>query len=240
MTGRYTHRGTGRRRQTSAPGLTLVEIMVATAILSMISMMIWVSFDQGARTIRQVETSQNSYHEAQVALSVISRDLASAYLSKHVNPTEPVTEYAFIGEDRSPVDRLDFFSFSHRRTIRDSHEGDQCEVGYYGAVDAEDSTVTNLIRRSSPIIDDEPKRGGPRLILVHDVTEFDVTYYDRNQDQWVEEWDTLEATTGYPDRLPDQVRIVLSFQESDDNTLTFTTQTPIHLHEALLFGRRSM
>lgn len=240
MTRGRAHRGAGRRSRAFAPGLTLVEIMVATAILSMVSVMIWVSFDQGARTIRDVEGSQDRYHEAQVALSVISRDLASAYLSKHVNPSEPITEYAFIGEDRNPVDRLDFFSFSHRRTIRDSHEGDQCEVGYYGSVDDEDATVTNLIRRVSPIIDEEPRRGGQRLILARDVSEFDVTYYDRTQDQWVEEWDTLQATTGHPDRLPDQVRILLAFQENEDNTLTFTTQIPIHLHEALLFGRRSM
>ena len=225
----------GRRQ-----GMTLVEIMVATAILAMVAAMIWVSFDQGARAIRDVEASQDRYHEAQVALSVISRDLASAYLSKHVNPTEPVTEYAFIGEDRSPVDRLDFFSFSHRRTVRDSHESDQCEVGYYGASDEDDSTVTNLVRRSSPIIDEEPRRGGQRLILVRNVTEFDVTYYDRDQDEWVEEWDTTQVSTGHPDKLPDQVRIVLAFEESEDQTLTFTTQVPIHLHDALLFGRRSM
>lgn len=221
-------------------GVTLVEIMVATAILSMVGVMIYVSFDQVARSTRDVEASQDRYHEVQVALSVISRDLASAYISKHVNPSDPVTEYAFIGEDRSPVDRLDFFSFSHRRTIRDSHESDQCEVGYYGATDTEDPTKTNLIRRISPIIDEEPRRGGQRLILVRHVEEFDVTYYDRTQEQWVEFWDTTQVSTGQPDKLPDQVRIVLALPEHEDKTLTFTTQTPIHLHEALLFGRRSM
>ena len=58
--------------------------------------------------------------------------------------------------------------------------------------------------------------------------------------RWVEQWDTTEATTGYPDQLPDQVRILLTLREGEENSLTLTTQTPIHLRKALLFGRRSM
>jgi general secretion pathway protein J len=220
--------------------MTLVEIMVATAILSMITAMIWISFDQGNRAIRVVERSQDRYHEAEIALSVISRDLASAYLTKHINPAEPTAVYVFSGEDRRPVDRLNFVSFSHRRTIRDSHESDQCEIGYYGAPDPDDVHVTNLIRRVSPVIDDEPERGGQRLILVRDVVEFDLSYYQREQEEWVEEWDTTQATTGQPDRLPDQVRILLTVHEGEDHELTFTTQVPIHLRESLLFGRRQM
>jgi general secretion pathway protein J len=220
--------------------MTLIEIMVATTILAMVSAMIWVSFDQGARVTRDVESSQARYHEAQVAMSVIARDLASAFLSKHVNPSDPVAEYVFRGQDRSPVDRLDFVAFSHRRTVRDSHESDQAEIGYYGAPDRDELGVTNLIRRVSPIIDDEPERGGRRLVLARDIIELDVTYYDREREQWLDEWDTTEATTGQPDRLPDQVRILLTLREGEENSLTLTTQTPIHLREALLFGRRSM
>lgn len=229
-----------QRRPGFRAGLTLMEIMVAAAILAIVAGMIWTSFDQGSRSIRDVEASQDRYHEAQIALSVISRDLAAAYLTKHINPTEPVAEYVFSAEDRSPIDRLNFVSFSHQRTIRDSHESDQCEIGYYGAPDPEDLGVNNLIRRVSPIIDDEPRRGGQRLILAHDVVEFDLTYYEREQDDWIEEWDTTEASTGQPDRLPDQVRILLTLREADDRELTLTTQVPIHLHQALLFGRSQM
>ncbi len=232
--------GLGRRRSRARSGMTLVEIMVATAILSVITAMIWVSFSQGNRAIRQVEASQDRYHEAEVALSVIARDLASAYLTKHINPTEPVAVYVFSAEERSPIDRLSFVSFAHRRTIRDSHESDQCEIGYYGAPDPDDVSVTNLIRRVDPLIDDEPTRGGRRLILVRDVIEFDLSFYERTQEEWLEEWDTTEATTGQPDRLPDQVRVLLTLREGEDRELTFTTQVPIHLHEALLFGRRQM
>ncbi len=227
-------RGGGRR------GITLVEIMVATAILSMVAAMVWGSFDQGSRSTRAVEASQDRYHEAQVALSIITRDLASAYISKHVNPMEPHAVYAFMGVDRSPVDRLDFVSFSHRRRVRDSHESDQCEVGYYGAPDEEDGSIMNLVRRESPVIDEEPDRGGRRLVLVRDVVELDLSYYDRDQDEWVDSWDTTQATTGHPDRLPDQVRILLTLRDERGRELAFTTQTPIHLHEALLFGRRAM
>lgn len=230
----------GSARAGARRGVTLIEIMVATVILSMVSAMIWVSFDQGARATRQVEASQNQYHEAQVALAIIARDLSSAYLSKHVNPTEPTAEYVFVGENESRVDRLDFVSFSHRRTVRDSHESDQCEVGYYGTNDLEDASLTNLVRRESPIIDDEPLEGGKRQVLVRDVLAFDVTYYDREQEEWVETWDTTQATSGHPDKLPDQVRILLTVREGGDQELTFTTQLPIHLHEALLFGRRQM
>lgn len=229
-----------QRRASFQRGLTLMEILVATAIVAIVAGMIWTSFDVGPRAVHEVEYSQDRYHEAQIALSVISRDLASAYLTKHVNPTDPVSEYVFSAEDRSPIDQLNFVSFSHRRTIRDSHESDQCEVGYYGAPDPEDGSVTNLIRRVSPIIDDEPTRGGQRLILVRDIVEFDLSFYERTQEEWLDEWDTTQATTGQPDRLPDQVRILLSLREDRDRELTVTTQVPIHLREALLFGRSQM
>ena len=220
--------------------MTLVEIMVATAILSVVSVMIWASFDQGSRATRAVEASQDRYHEAQVALSIITRDLASAYLSKHVNPEDPHAVYAFMGVDRSPIDRLDFVSFSHRRRLRDVHESDQCEIGYYGAPDPVDGSVMNLVRRVSPLIDEHPDRGGRRLVLVRDVVAFELAYYDREQESWVEAWDTTQATTGQPDRLPDQVRILLTLRDERGQELSFTTQTPIHIRDALLFGRRSM
>jgi len=230
----------GEGRRGASRGMTLIEIMVASAILAIITAMIWVSFDQGNRAIKAVEASQDQYHEAEIALSVIARDLASAYLTRHINPSNPVAEYVFAAEDRSPIDTLNFVSFAHRRTVRDSHESDQCEVGYYGAADPDDASVTNLIRRESPIIDDEPTRGGHRLILARNVVEFDLSFYEREQQDWVDEWDTTQASTGHPDRLPDQVRILLTVREGRDQDLTFTTQVPIHLHEALLFGRRQM
>ena len=46
--------------------------------------------------------------------------------------------------------------------------------------------------------------------------------------------------TGHPDKLPDQVRILLTLRDERGRELSFTTQTPIYLHEALLFGRRAM
>lgn len=231
---------TQKRRPGSRRGVTLVEIMVATAILSVVAGMIWVSFDQGSRAINAVEASQDRYHEAHVALSIISRDLASAFLSKHVNMEHPAAEYLFVGEDRSPIDRLDFVTFSHTRRTRDVHESDQAEIGYYGAPDQTDARVMNLIRRVDTIIDDEPLRGGKRLILARNVVGFELSYYDRQQDQWVEVWDTTQATSGYPDQLPDQVRILLTLKDERGEDLAFATQTPIHLHKALLFGRKAM
>jgi len=217
-------------------GFTLMEVMIASFILAIVSAMLWSGFSQTSKTIKAVINDQSKYHELRTALNIIIRDLSSAYLSKNINPVNITRKIVFRGEDTPPIDRLHFVSFTHIRRIKDSHEGDMAEISYFDMPDREDPDIINLMRREDPYIDDDPERGGRAIPIVRDIKEFDVTYYDETMDQWLDSWDT-EEVTAQPNRLPRQVRIVLVAYDQKGNEITLTTQIPIFINQPIGLGR---
>ncbi len=219
----------GRARQA---GFTLIEVMVAITVLAMASTLIWTAFAQTGKNKKVVEASNDRYHQGMVAMRRICADLAQAVITVNFNPQQPTFESAFMGRNEDP-DTIDFMSFAHRRRLRDVHESDQCEIGYSVVEDPEDREIRNLVRRESRRVDDDPEKGGARLVLVEDVLEFDLQYYDAAMDQWEDEWDTTQVS-GKPNQLPPQVRIRLVIRGAGkDEDLTFVTQTGVAMIEPL-------
>ena len=110
-----------------ARGMTMIEIMVAIAILAMVAVLIHGVIDSLSRGRKGEGMRAERAHEGREAMQRIVRDLSGAFLSMHV-PSIPalMTERtAFVGKSQLPYDRLDFTSFAHLRTERDSHESDQ-------------------------------------------------------------------------------------------------------------------
>ena len=210
----------------SARGLTLIEVLVAVAVMSMVSMTIWAATSQTARTRDIVEESHDRLHQVRVAFDMLSRDLNSAFLSMHRAPVEPSHDTVFIGQDSGEEDRLDFATFTHQRRYPDVNESDQAEVAYFIAEDPEIGKQLNLVRRESPILDVEPLEGGQYLILVEDVVAFDLEYFDFQMNEWQDEWDTTEMTdeAGF---LPHQVRIRLVVLDRHGEERVYGSQVAI-------------
>lgn len=222
------------RKAGPAAGFTLMEIMVAIAVLAMASMLIWTAFAQTGKAKKVIEETNSRYHQVKVAMRRICSDLSMAYITRNINPEFVTHESVFIGRNEDP-DTLDFMTFSHRRRFKDARESDVCEIGYYVEEDPEDREIMSLVRRESRRVDDEPEEGGNKLVLVQDVVEFDVSFYDPSMDQWEDEWDTTQVT-GQPNRLPMQVRIRLVVRGPKDEELEFVTQTPIHMMEPVFYS----
>lgn len=197
-------------RRARASGFTLIELLVAIGILALISMLIYGAFSGMKHTKEGIERVDGRYREGRLAMSRITRDLQSAYLSLNLplNPSLAVEKTAFIGTASTPADRVDFDSFSNRRLDRDSHESDQCEISYFGMPDPKKPGVTNLVRRISKHPDLYPTKGGIIEVLATDIDLFDLKYLDPLTSQWVETWDTTEPT-GQLHRMPLQVKITL-------------------------------
>ena len=118
-------------------GLTLIEIMVAISILSMVSVLIYGAFDGLSRGKKGLGRLNDRYHQGRMAIDRLARELSSAFVSQHVPlvPSLIRSQTVFVGVNSSPADRIDFTSFSHRRLVRDSHESDQNELSYFGSPD---------------------------------------------------------------------------------------------------------
>ena len=215
-----------RHRRHGQRGLTLIEVMVAVGVLSMVSMTIWAATSQTARTRDIVEQSHDRLHQVRIAFDLLARDLSSAFLSMHRATVEPTHDPVFIGRDGGGEDQIDFAAFTHQRRYLDVNESDQCEVGYFLADDPEISGQLNLVRRESPILDLEPLEGGQLLVLIEDVEEFNLEYFDFAMNEWQDEWDTTEILEE-GSVLPHQVRVRLVVNDRRGEPVSYGTQLAV-------------
>ncbi len=195
-------------------GFTLLEVILAVTVLALIGTMIYGGFSQTALNKARIEKDVDESRVVHMALARMTRELQMAFVSTHVNPSLDLrpSNTAFIGKDNGRDDRIDFTSFSHRRLYRNAPESDQNEISYFVTEHPDDPDVKVLARREQNRIDDDPRRGGKSQILVENIEEFNVEYYDPLLTEWVQTWDTVN-TLGQPNRLPTQVRIRLAIQD---------------------------
>ena len=217
-------------------GFTLLEIILAVSVLALVGTMIYGGFSQTALNKARIEEDVEQSRVVHMALERMVRELTMAFVSTHVNPSPDlrVVETAFIGKDNGRDDRIDFTSFSHRRLYRDARESDQNEISYFVTEHPDDPHVQVLARREQNRIDDDPRRGGKSQILVENVEEFNVEYFDPLLSDWVQTWST-EDVLAQPNRLPAQVRIRLAITNPRrrGETLAFGTRVMIPLTYAL-------
>ncbi len=192
-------------------GFTLIEAMVSIMILAIVATLLWQGFVQTSRNKKMVEDEADRYHEIESALDRMQRELSMAFMSaqQNDNPSLQVVHTGFIGRDRGRGDRVDFTSFSHQRLFRDAHESDQNEISYFVTRDPDDSTIRVLARREQNRIDDDPQKDGRIQILVGNIENFELEYYDPVSEEWQNEWDSTQLTA-QPNRLPTQVKITLT------------------------------
>jgi general secretion pathway protein J len=232
------------KRRSSARGFTLLELLVAVSVLAFITMLLYGAFSGMKRTRDGLARVQDRYREGRIAMSRLVRDLESAYVSAHLpfNEGMIVQRTAFIAKEGTPGDRIDFNSFSNIRRDRDSHVSDQIEISYFSSESLEMSGTTDLVRRTSEYLDEKPEAGGRIDVIATDIDLFNLEYLDPTTSQWVDTWDTTQAT-GQPNRLPLQVRITLvlnggrkSSADRSRNTLRFATTVTLPMQQALSFA----
>ncbi|MBN2802875.1 MAG: prepilin-type N-terminal cleavage/methylation domain-containing protein [Deltaproteobacteria bacterium] len=225
-------------------GFTLIEVMISLVVIGMIAITVSAATSTTSKTTDIVGTSQDNYHQVQVAFDFLSRDLSSVFLSYHRAPVEVAHDTVFIGTDDGTSDSIDFDAFSHTRRFFDSKESDQAEISYYVERDKDDYDVLNLMRRESGVLDDDAIHGGQHMILVKNISGFDVQYFNVSNKEWQDEWSTTQAS-GEGSILPMQVRVRLTVKERigpghlntrDDvyKEVSYGTQIPIPMRTPIL------
>ncbi|MGD8859811.1 MAG: type II secretion system protein GspJ [Myxococcales bacterium] len=217
-------------------GVTLIEVMVAMAIIAMVGTLMYTGFVQTARNKRRIEHEVDRHHEIRMGLERMARELSTAYVSAQQNRNEAlqVVRTIFKATQSGASSRIDFTSFSHQRLYRNAHESDQNELSYYVDDHPEDPSQKVLVRREQNRIDDDPEDGGTAQILIEDVEQLELSFLDPMSGEWTELWDTTQAAMQF-NRLPTQVQIVLTVPNirGDGPDQTFGTRTWIPLNYAL-------
>jgi prepilin-type N-terminal cleavage/methylation domain-containing protein len=230
---RATSPGVCRSFDGRRSGFTLIEVIVAVALLTMIGAVVVGTLRNSLRARDLLAQNDGVQQSARVALERVSQELRLAYLT---SATSAVNTYqtVFIAQDEDPVDSLWFTTLSHRPMYRGTHECDQTEITLWAEPDPENPSLQVLLHREAPRIDEEPDIDGVVLPLAHGVKRFDLRFLDGTNGEWLEEWSTISTET--PNRLPRAIKVVLVISAPDieepDELVDHTFVTTILLEYA--------
>ncbi len=211
-------------RQFRAKGFSLMEVMIASALLAITGGLLYTSLSSSIDAKEMVEGTSNRYHLARQGLSRMVDEISMAYLSKHHSQVEKRSETRFVGGR----DSLTFTAFGYVARKEGSKSGASRQLEY--SLDMDDRTDAQaLVRRVQANLDDDVEEGGREQTLLPYVTELEFEYWDPQAEDWKEEWDTEEAAT--LNRLPERVRITLTakMDDEDGREQRFMTQSRIFM-----------
>lgn len=192
-------RASGRGR-----GFTLIEMMVAVALMAMVLSMVGGILLSVINTREKVQDSLDSDKAGYGLLATIRRDLTGVYAYALGGP-------AFRGsndeESGRPADRLDFVTTADVSESSDGIKPKLVEVGYRIQKESEGERLI-LYRRASGYEGDPLKGGGAYTGLYIGVHSLDIQYFDDEDKDWKEEW-------AHAKRLPTAVKVVLELSPKE-------------------------
>jgi len=217
------------RRQTQ-DGFTLIEIMLALALMAFLTSLLWGTFAQTVKVKKRIEQSQDRTHTVRVALMRMSREIEMAFVAFEATGTQE-RRTMFSGTSHTDFDELRFSWFGHMRMRADAAEGDTALVSYFTQSDPDDSTLTNLMRRETRRLEAKDVKliPGETYLLCPGISRLKFAYYDYRQKDWREEWDT--TTADGLTYLPTQVKISLTVLDERGVPITFTSIARLHTLE---------
>jgi general secretion pathway protein J len=230
-----------RRRERSPAavqaGFTLIEVLIALAILAFMMAIAWGTLSQTANTKLQVEEIQERSHEIRVALERMVRDIEAAYLSSNEDRNLSDHRTYLVGKNKGDLHELRFSSLAHQTMWADANESEQTAIAYYSDSDRKDRRKTNLVRRESRRLENKrwEQIPGEVDILVRNVEKVQFEYFDWKTRDWKDTWDTTSATAngGGQPWLPGRVRITIQVKSKRGDSIKYTTQARIGLQELL-------
>lgn len=219
----------------SQAGMTLIEVLIALAMVSFMLIMAWSTTSSVAEAQRFFENVQERNHEIRVAMSRMAKDLSSAYISGNEDKSLDNRRTLLVGKETSPIDELRFSSLGHMSLWANANESEQTLISYHAVRDREESDKTNLVRRESRRLSNEPWESEPAEVdlLLRDVERVAFEYFDPRDNEWQDSWDSTGADAEN-NRLPERVRITVTIKNGD-REVTYTTQARVMMQEELVF-----
>jgi general secretion pathway protein J len=208
-------------------GFTLVELLVALAILSVLFTTVLGVLGSVRKSERNAASVNSIYQMGRISMQRIMDDLSMAFIAapqmmgKMSDGTE--RKSGLIGKGGGDFDSVDFTSLSHVKVIFNAKESEEAEVGYYVDNDPSREGVKALYRRESVYIDNDIEKGGTSSMIATGIKRFKLSYYDGEKFEWMDEWNT--ESEYHKDKLPRAVKILLVFDHPylKDREIAFTS-----------------
>lgn len=232
MTGNTRHRNNCFRRLTGSHictddgGFTLIEIMVATAIASIILIMAYSSYKSIFDSIKRSTGRAEFYENVNLALMKIDQDLSNIYFTRN---NKKIT---FISETVRNNSRIDFVTVNHSALMiagqgnTPVRQSDIVQVGYFLREAKNTIDLYHLIKREKPNYwDDDPLTGGTDNVLLPNVVSLKFEFHKGND--WASDWDSRQNNM-FP-RAVKTTLVVKNYQAQEEK---FEFITLVNLRES--------
>jgi general secretion pathway protein J len=209
-----------KKRPANTAGFTMLEVLIAIALLGMISLGIYQATAETYRLRDILLNEGDFYNGIRLSLSVMDRDISLLYSPYIMKPEEPVTAPSarpitlstaadattfwgpatddggikpsrFIGTDT----KISFVSASHIRLYKDAPESEFALISYELVQDRTsglpDSMVLLKNESSNVFIEDERTDKLKKTYpLLHGIKKWRYRYYRKDKDRWENSWDS--------------------------------------------------
>ncbi|MGB7293765.1 MAG: prepilin-type N-terminal cleavage/methylation domain-containing protein [Thermodesulfobacteriota bacterium] len=206
-------------------GFTLIEVLLAIFIGSIVLTVLYSSFFQIIKAKDVAESELDLYHEARVVFSKMNEDFQSAYPRGEVFNNSIISTSAFFsGTKDGDNSRVTLTSLS-RRPASNSIDSDQAEISYY-LEPVPQSDLFYLIREENPRIGTES--GGIRYPISESLIRFNLRYMTENdsEESFVDEFSSDQTGS-----LPKVVEVTLTMRSPRGGDVEFNTLILIPLGE---------
>jgi type II secretion system protein J len=217
-------------------GMTLIEIMIAIAILVVMMSLAWKTIANTSDSKRLFEKYEERNHELRMALGRIVRDFEGAYLSRNEDTNAVNPRTMLIAKSSFKLPDVRFSTLGHRVLWADANESEATVISYLAHDDPEHSGVIDWIRReqrrpSNELPDNEPAEFD---VLIHDVLAAKLEFFNWKTTEWQDTWNTTQVD-GQKGWLPSRVRITVTTKGPDGKDYKIMTEARIWMQETLNF-----
>jgi general secretion pathway protein J len=215
--------------------MTLIEVMIALAIFSVISIFTISSTDMGLRIKSKITKQNDTYQTLRTILRYLDRDISLAFHAFSDTKTGEMSRTQAVAANpllaayipasffKGTKDRLFFTSSSHQRMYKDTGETDTCKISYYIEQNPDDPEINDLIKRESTFIDDKIEESGARYVLASGVESISFKYYSpkgiTEDGTWADVWDSTQGERMNTFPLAVEVTVVLASPENKEKKL---------------------
>ncbi|WP_020682679.1 type II secretion system minor pseudopilin GspJ [Marinobacterium rhizophilum] len=184
-----------------AAGFTLLEVLVAVALLAMLGLAAALTLNSGLRSQQTLSENLSSLQRLQLAQQLIQRDLEQIVARRGRGEQGDFRDQPLAaGEDGT---LLDFYK-TGRRQLQSRMPGSDLEHLRYRFEDG------HLVRDATPLIDTPPDTPWHSVTLLDQLNGVELRYfYDGD---WIDQWPPVRAATfgGHVSRLPLALELTLN------------------------------
>ncbi len=228
-----------KRLRRSAPGFTLMEVLVAVGILGLMSAMMFSALTPALEGKARVERLQVAFNRMSRFLNRLERELRGAYFGSNPASTRKVCgdrpencPYVFMGKNRGDVDELRFITTALTVSTHQA-ASDEAMIAYFVGKGTTDTgaSAPGLFRQQMLVHDQNSytKYAVVEREVLPAATRFNLRYLQRGtENEWIEDWDSTDETTvDHFNHLPRAVEIMVSYDDPDAGSQTLYTMVSI-------------